>query len=169
MRWLLAFPNQVIDIETLVAPDLEAIVGLPQGHIFHGELSADQLFWQRPAAALVRLSNPHCRSVPVWIVHASGRRCLGYSRTQCGTRDSPRLETVHDRGASVPVAAVRLMTPSFKGCSSGARGSSSRAPRFLSGGRRAVSLAATTLIPRARSGSRLLLSRSYQGCRSARD
>jgi phytoene dehydrogenase-like protein len=43
------FTAQIIDIETLVAPDLEAIVGLPQGHIFHGELSADQLFWQRPA------------------------------------------------------------------------------------------------------------------------
>ncbi len=43
------FSSQVIDIETLVAPDLEAIVGLPQGHIFHGELCADQLFWQRPA------------------------------------------------------------------------------------------------------------------------
>jgi phytoene dehydrogenase-like protein len=43
------FSRQVIDVETLVAPDLEAIVGLPQGHIFHGELSADQLFWQRPA------------------------------------------------------------------------------------------------------------------------
>jgi phytoene dehydrogenase-like protein len=43
------FSDQIIDIETLVAPDLEAIVGLPQGHIFHGELTADQLFWQRPA------------------------------------------------------------------------------------------------------------------------
>jgi phytoene dehydrogenase-like protein len=43
------FSSQIIGIETLVAPDLEAIVGLPQGHIFHGELSADQLFWQRPA------------------------------------------------------------------------------------------------------------------------
>jgi phytoene dehydrogenase-like protein len=43
------FAARIIDIETLVAPDLEAIVGLPQGHIFHGELSADQLFWQRPA------------------------------------------------------------------------------------------------------------------------
>jgi phytoene dehydrogenase-like protein len=43
------FSTQLIDIEMLVAPDLEAIVGLPQGHIFHGELSADQLFWQRPA------------------------------------------------------------------------------------------------------------------------
>ena len=42
------FSGEVIDIETLVPPDLESIVGLPQGHIFHGELSADQLFWQRP-------------------------------------------------------------------------------------------------------------------------
>jgi phytoene dehydrogenase-like protein len=44
------FTDQIISIETLVAPELEAIVGLPQGHIFHGELSADQLFWQRPAS-----------------------------------------------------------------------------------------------------------------------
>jgi len=44
------FTEQIISIETLVAPELEAIVGLPQGHIFHGELSADQLFWQRPAS-----------------------------------------------------------------------------------------------------------------------
>ena len=40
---------KIIDIEALVPPELEEIVGLPQGHIFHGELTADQLFWQRPA------------------------------------------------------------------------------------------------------------------------
>jgi phytoene dehydrogenase-like protein len=43
------FRSQIIDFEILVPPDLEQIVGLPQGHIFHGELTADQLFWQRPA------------------------------------------------------------------------------------------------------------------------
>jgi phytoene dehydrogenase-like protein len=43
------FSGQVIDLEVLVPPDLERIVGLPQGHIFHGELTVDQLFWQRPA------------------------------------------------------------------------------------------------------------------------
>jgi phytoene dehydrogenase-like protein len=43
------FSGQIIDYELLTPPDLERIVGLPQGHIFHGELSADQLFWQRPA------------------------------------------------------------------------------------------------------------------------
>lgn len=42
------FSSQIIAMETLVPTDLETIVGLPQGHIFHGELSADQLFWQRP-------------------------------------------------------------------------------------------------------------------------
>jgi phytoene dehydrogenase-like protein len=46
------FSDRIIDVETLVPPDLEQIVGLPQGHIFHGELSLDQLFFQRPA--------PHC-------------------------------------------------------------------------------------------------------------
>ncbi|MBS0380576.1 MAG: NAD(P)/FAD-dependent oxidoreductase [Proteobacteria bacterium] len=44
------FSQDIIGMETLIAPELEAIVGLPQGHIFHGELSADQLFFQRPAA-----------------------------------------------------------------------------------------------------------------------
>jgi len=43
------FSGQIIDLEVLVPPDLERIVGLPQGHIFHGELTVDQLFWQRPA------------------------------------------------------------------------------------------------------------------------
>ncbi|HXW74650.1 MAG TPA: NAD(P)/FAD-dependent oxidoreductase [Steroidobacteraceae bacterium] len=43
------FSGQIIDLEMLVPPDLERIVGLPQGHIFHGELTVDQLFWQRPA------------------------------------------------------------------------------------------------------------------------
>jgi phytoene dehydrogenase-like protein len=42
------FSDRIIDLEMLVPPDLEEIVGLPQGHIFHGELTADQLFWQRP-------------------------------------------------------------------------------------------------------------------------
>ena len=43
------FSAQIIDLEVLVPEDLERIVGLPQGHIFHGELTVDQLFWQRPA------------------------------------------------------------------------------------------------------------------------
>jgi phytoene dehydrogenase-like protein len=43
------FSSQIIDMQVLLAPDIERIVGLPQGHIFQGELSPDQLFFQRPA------------------------------------------------------------------------------------------------------------------------
>ena len=42
--------TEIIDMQVLLAPDLERIVGLPQGHIFHGELAPDQVFFTRPAA-----------------------------------------------------------------------------------------------------------------------
>lgn len=43
------FSSGVIDMQVLLPQDLERIIGLPQGHIFHGELAPDQLFFQRPA------------------------------------------------------------------------------------------------------------------------
>jgi phytoene dehydrogenase-like protein len=43
------FSSDVIDMQVLLPHDLEELIGLPQGHIFHGELSPDQLFFQRPA------------------------------------------------------------------------------------------------------------------------
>jgi len=42
------FSEGISDMQVLLPPDLESILDLPQGHIFHGELSADQLFLQRP-------------------------------------------------------------------------------------------------------------------------
>ena len=52
------FSAGIIDLEMLVPPDLEQIVGLPQGHIFHGELSLDQLFLQRPAPHVADYRTP---------------------------------------------------------------------------------------------------------------
>ena len=49
-RFAPGFSSDIIDAQFLVPPDIERIVGLPQGHIFHGELSADQLFFKRPTA-----------------------------------------------------------------------------------------------------------------------
>ncbi|HVW69771.1 MAG TPA: NAD(P)/FAD-dependent oxidoreductase [Steroidobacteraceae bacterium] len=43
------FSGDIIDMQVLAPPDIEAVIGTPQGHIFHGELQADQLFWARPA------------------------------------------------------------------------------------------------------------------------
>jgi phytoene dehydrogenase-like protein len=43
------FSAGIIDMQVLAPPDIEALIGSPQGHIFHGELQLDQLFWSRPA------------------------------------------------------------------------------------------------------------------------
>jgi phytoene dehydrogenase-like protein len=52
------FSNDVIEAQLLVAPDIEANVGLPMGHIFHGELSPDQLFFQRPISGYADYRTP---------------------------------------------------------------------------------------------------------------
>jgi phytoene dehydrogenase-like protein len=43
------FSDGVIAEQLLLPPDIERIINSPQGHIFHGELSLEQLFFQRPA------------------------------------------------------------------------------------------------------------------------
>jgi phytoene dehydrogenase-like protein len=52
------FSDDVIEAQLLVAPDIERIVNLPQGHIFHGELSTDQLFFQRPVSGYADYRTP---------------------------------------------------------------------------------------------------------------
>lgn len=52
------FRDDVIEAQLLVAPDIENIVSLPQGHIFHGELSTDQLFFQRPISGYADYRTP---------------------------------------------------------------------------------------------------------------
>ncbi len=52
------FSSDVIEAQLLVAPDIERIVNLPQGHIFHGELSPDQLFFQRPVSGYADYRTP---------------------------------------------------------------------------------------------------------------
>ena len=47
-RFAPGFSSDVIHAQVLVPEDIEAIVGMPQGHIFHGELSLEQLFFKRP-------------------------------------------------------------------------------------------------------------------------
>lgn len=43
------FSTGIVGMQVLVPPDIEALIGSPHGHIFHGELQADQLFFARPA------------------------------------------------------------------------------------------------------------------------
>ncbi len=50
--------DAVLHRQILVPPDLERIYALPQGHIFHGELSLDQLFFLRPVAGYADYRTP---------------------------------------------------------------------------------------------------------------
>ncbi len=43
------FSDGIIGMQVLTPPDIERRIGSPHGHIFHGELQADQLFFARPA------------------------------------------------------------------------------------------------------------------------
>lgn len=43
------FSDGVIGMQVLTPPDIERIIGSPHGHIFHGEIMADQMFLKRPA------------------------------------------------------------------------------------------------------------------------
>ncbi len=43
------FSAGVIDCQVLLPRDIERIINTPEGHIFHGELALEQLFFQRPA------------------------------------------------------------------------------------------------------------------------
>ena len=52
------FSDDVIEAQLLLAPDIEANVGLPLGHIFQGELSPDQLFFQRPISGYADYRTP---------------------------------------------------------------------------------------------------------------
>ncbi len=43
------FSDGIIDRQVLLPRDIERIINTPEGHIFHGELALEQLFFQRPA------------------------------------------------------------------------------------------------------------------------
>lgn len=43
------FSEGIVGMQVLTPPDIERIIGSPHGHIFHGEIMADQLFLKRPA------------------------------------------------------------------------------------------------------------------------
>lgn len=56
------FKASIVGYETLTPPVLEATFGLTGGNIFHGAMTLDQLFFNRPARGLARPSPP---STPV--------------------------------------------------------------------------------------------------------
>ncbi|HEX2528298.1 MAG TPA: NAD(P)/FAD-dependent oxidoreductase [Geminicoccus sp.] len=50
--------SEIIDMQVLLAPDIEEVVALPQGHIFQGELAPDQIFFKRPGVGAADYRTP---------------------------------------------------------------------------------------------------------------
>jgi phytoene dehydrogenase-like protein len=57
-RYAPGFGNSVIHKQVLVPQDLERIFDLPGGHVHHGELSIDQIFFRRPVAGYADYRSP---------------------------------------------------------------------------------------------------------------
>ncbi|WP_200576851.1 phytoene desaturase family protein [Paraburkholderia nemoris] len=49
-RYAPGFRNEVLHRQVLAPPDIELMFRLPGGHVHHGELSLDQVFFRRPIA-----------------------------------------------------------------------------------------------------------------------
>ena len=57
-RYAPGFGNSVIHKQILVPQDLERMFDLPGGHVHHGELSIDQIFFRRPVARYADYRSP---------------------------------------------------------------------------------------------------------------
>ncbi len=81
--------------------DIERTTGLTEGNIFQGELTLEQLFFNRPVPGLRPLQDADPRPLAVRLVDPSGRRDHGRERPDRGAR-----------GAPVARPESRLMAPS---------------------------------------------------------
>ncbi len=70
----------IVGRQVLTPLDIERTIGLTEGNIFQGELSLEQLFFNRPVPGLRALQDADPRPVAVGLVHASGRRPDGRQR-----------------------------------------------------------------------------------------
>lgn len=48
----------VIHAQVLTPEDLETVFGLPGGHVHHGDMTLDQMFWKRPVAGYADYRTP---------------------------------------------------------------------------------------------------------------
>ena len=81
------FTDSVLHRQVLGPHEMQEGWGLVGGNIFHGELSAEQLFHMRPAPGLRRLPDADRRAVPVLERDPRRRRRDGHPRLQLRPRD----------------------------------------------------------------------------------
>ena len=86
------FRDLVLHVEVRTPRELEAEVGLTEGNIFQGELTFDQLLFNRPVPGCAQYRSPIARPLDVRLLHPSRRRRHGRPRPQRRRRDPARRE-----------------------------------------------------------------------------
>ena len=86
-------------MEVRTPHDIEAEVGLTEGNIFQGELTIDQLLFNRPFPGYAQYRMPIKTYVYVWFVHAPWRRSVS---SACGANAAREILIDLKRPNTVP-------------------------------------------------------------------
>ena len=78
--------SKIVGHQFVTPKDIEDITGLTEGNIFQGELSLEQLFFNRPVPGWSRYRTPVREPLDVRLGHAPGRRDHGRARADRGAR-----------------------------------------------------------------------------------
>ena len=100
------FADSVLHRQVIGPYDMEHEWGLIGGNIFHGELSAEQLFHMRPAPGLRGLPHADPRPVPMLQRHARRRRRHRHPGVQLRPGDQARPQAEH----TFPIERLEAMT-----------------------------------------------------------
>lgn len=93
-------PGAIEHIEVLGPPDIERIIGITGGNIFHGEILPDQMFGYRPVPGFSDYRTPVDRLYLCGSGAWPGGAVFGAPGRNCA------LQVLHDIKASVPVAVT---------------------------------------------------------------
>jgi phytoene dehydrogenase-like protein len=100
-RYAPGFDKDVMHAQILTPPDIEEMFAMTGGHVHHGEMSLDQVFFRRPIAHYADYRTPVKQHVYVRRGLPSGRWRDGGAGPQCGARDPAR------HGPQVPAERLR--------------------------------------------------------------
>ena len=101
------FKDLILHVEVRTPRELEAEVGLTEGNIFQGELTFDQLLFNRPVPGYAQLSFSPIKDL--WICGSSthpGRGRDGRAGAQCGGGNAARAEARHAKDMSDAYAVL---------------------------------------------------------------
>jgi hypothetical protein len=108
-------PNlrQIVHGRQVLTPlDLEREWSLTEGNIFQGELTLEQLFFQRPVPGWAQYRTPDPQSLYVRRGHASGRGNYGCVWEECGLGDTE--QELGDRRKEIDCMADREPAKTFE-------------------------------------------------------